>query len=282
MCGVFGIHAPGRDVARLTYFGLYALQHRGQESAGIAVDRRRSDRRQGDGPGRPGVRRADAAGPRAARRDRPHPLLDHRLDAVAQRQPVVQHRDGSHRRARPQRQPDQHPRAARGAARARRSRLTSTSDTEVICAPDRPRTRARCADAAPSAMARLRGAFSAGRADATTRCSAFRDPDGIRPLVLGTLEDGGCGAGLRDAARSTSSARASCASSSPASWSRSRRRRRRVEQAVPRRRRARRCASSSTSTSPAPTRRWTARRCTRCASAWAAAGRRGARPTPTS
>src|SRR5688572_9841534 len=36
-CGVFGIHAPGRDVARLTYFGLYALQHRGQESAGIAT-----------------------------------------------------------------------------------------------------------------------------------------------------------------------------------------------------------------------------------------------------
>ncbi|HEY5387654.1 MAG TPA: amidophosphoribosyltransferase, partial [Thermoleophilia bacterium] len=36
-CGVFGIHAPGRDVARLTFFGLYALQHRGQESAGIAV-----------------------------------------------------------------------------------------------------------------------------------------------------------------------------------------------------------------------------------------------------
>ncbi|MEI6625681.1 MAG: amidophosphoribosyltransferase, partial [Thermoleophilia bacterium] len=37
MCGVFGIYAPDRDVARLTYFGLYALQHRGQESAGIAV-----------------------------------------------------------------------------------------------------------------------------------------------------------------------------------------------------------------------------------------------------
>ena len=36
-CGVFGIWAPGRDVARLTYFGLKALQHRGQESAGIAV-----------------------------------------------------------------------------------------------------------------------------------------------------------------------------------------------------------------------------------------------------
>src|SRR5918912_3273495 len=37
MCGVFGIRAPGRDVARVTYFGLFALQHRGQESAGIAV-----------------------------------------------------------------------------------------------------------------------------------------------------------------------------------------------------------------------------------------------------
>ena len=36
-CGVVGIYAPGEDVARLTYYGLYALQHRGQESAGIAV-----------------------------------------------------------------------------------------------------------------------------------------------------------------------------------------------------------------------------------------------------
>jgi amidophosphoribosyltransferase len=36
-CGVFGVYAPGRDVARLSYFGLYALQHRGQESAGIAT-----------------------------------------------------------------------------------------------------------------------------------------------------------------------------------------------------------------------------------------------------
>ena len=36
-CGVFGIYAPEEDVAKLTYFGLYALQHRGQESAGIAT-----------------------------------------------------------------------------------------------------------------------------------------------------------------------------------------------------------------------------------------------------
>ncbi len=40
MCGVFGIRAPERDVARVTFFGLFALQHRGQESAGIAVSDR--------------------------------------------------------------------------------------------------------------------------------------------------------------------------------------------------------------------------------------------------
>ena len=36
-CGVFGLYAPGEDVARLAYFGLFALQHRGQESAGITT-----------------------------------------------------------------------------------------------------------------------------------------------------------------------------------------------------------------------------------------------------
>ncbi|HEY1653670.1 MAG TPA: amidophosphoribosyltransferase [Candidatus Tumulicola sp.] len=37
MCGITGVFAPGRDAARLAYFALYALQHRGQESAGIAA-----------------------------------------------------------------------------------------------------------------------------------------------------------------------------------------------------------------------------------------------------
>ena len=40
MCGVLGIRSEERDVSRLAYFGLFALQHRGQESAGIAVSDR--------------------------------------------------------------------------------------------------------------------------------------------------------------------------------------------------------------------------------------------------
>jgi amidophosphoribosyltransferase len=41
-CGLFGVWAPGEDVSRLIYFGLYALQHRGQESAGMAVSDRQN------------------------------------------------------------------------------------------------------------------------------------------------------------------------------------------------------------------------------------------------
>ena len=36
-CGIFGVYAPGEEVARLAFFGLFALQHRGQESSGIAA-----------------------------------------------------------------------------------------------------------------------------------------------------------------------------------------------------------------------------------------------------
>ena len=106
MCGVLGICAPDRDVARLAHFGLYALQHRGQESAGIAVS---------DGGRLTVLRELGLVAqvfteqklgglPRAAR-DRPQPLLDDRLGAVGERAAARPARPCAHGRARPQRQP---------------------------------------------------------------------------------------------------------------------------------------------------------------------------------
>ena len=48
-CGVFAIYDPDGDCARTTYYGLYALQHRGQESCGIAVNNNRDNSLQGYG-----------------------------------------------------------------------------------------------------------------------------------------------------------------------------------------------------------------------------------------
>ena len=63
-CGVFGVYAPGRAVAQLTFDGLYALQHRGQESAGMAVSDGQTITVVKDmGLVTDGLRRADALGP---------------------------------------------------------------------------------------------------------------------------------------------------------------------------------------------------------------------------
>ena len=80
-CGVFGVYAPGAPVAHLTYLGIYALQHRGQESAGIASSTVTTDRSQGDGVVS-NVFDDRAGGPRRRPRHRPHPLLDHRVEHV--------------------------------------------------------------------------------------------------------------------------------------------------------------------------------------------------------
>ena len=87
--------------------------------------------------------------------------------------------------------------------------LDSTSDTEVICAliAEHPGS---LREATIEAMSRIRGAFAAVLL-APEAVIGFRDPDGIRPLVLGDL-DGSPGARIGDARRSTSSARAPCAS----------------------------------------------------------------------
>jgi amidophosphoribosyltransferase len=184
MCGVFGIHAPDRDVSRLTYFGLHALQHRGQESAGVAVsDKGRltalrdlglvtqvfdeQSLRALTGELAIGHTRYSTTG--ATAWANAQPLLHHgRLRTVA-----VGHNGN-----------------LINAAALREEvgvRLSSTSDSEVIAAmianDERP-----LEDAIAAAMSRIEGAATVvGIADGTL--FAFRDPHGFRPLVAGWLGD---------------------------------------------------------------------------------------------
>ena len=184
MCGVFGLRAPGRDVSRLTYFGLYALQHRGQESAGIAVSesgRLTAFRHlglvpqvfdEGDlaalrGELAIGHTRYSTTGGNAW--ENAQPLLHHgraRTVALGHNGNLVN-------------------------AEALREELgksiSSTSDSEVIAAliadDERP-----LAEAVAGAMARLQGAATVvGLADGAL--FGFRDAHGFRPLVLGRLGD---------------------------------------------------------------------------------------------
>ena len=182
MCGVFGVRAPGRDVARLAYFGLFALQHRGQESAGIAVseegrltalrdlglvaqvfDERSLSGLHGDLA--IGHNRYSTTGANAW--ENAQPLLHHgrvRTVALGHNGNLVN--------------------AAELRERVRKP-LASTSDSEVIAAliadDERP-----LEEAVASAMQQLEGAATVvGLADETL--FAFRDPHGFRPLVLGRL-----------------------------------------------------------------------------------------------
>ena len=97
MCGVFGIYVPpgdpDRGVARMTFFGLFALQHRGQEAPGMAVSDGDRITAMKDMGLVSGVRRATALGPRGAHRDRPRPLST-TGSTVANAQPVVRHAGG--------------------------------------------------------------------------------------------------------------------------------------------------------------------------------------------
>jgi amidophosphoribosyltransferase len=186
MCGVFGIHAPGRDVARLAYFALYALQHRGQESAGIAVsDGRRvlTVRDMGlvaqvfdEGklqalPGRAAIGHARYSTTGSAHWMNSQPIVAHRPGRT-----VALGHNGNLTNTN----------ELRAELQEQGVRLGSTSDTEVICAliAHHPGT---LAEGAVHAMERIRGAFSAVVLSEDTLL-AFRDPDGIRPLVLGDLD----------------------------------------------------------------------------------------------
>jgi amidophosphoribosyltransferase len=187
VCGVFGIASAERDVARLTYFALFALQHRGQESAGIAV----SDR------GRLTALRdmglvTQVFSEQKLRGLRGQVAIGHTRYSTtgstqwANAQPIVQHG-----RARTVALGHNGNLTNTGALRAELladgARLASSSDTEVIAAliarDERP-----LEEAVAGAMAKIEGAFSAVLL-AEGKLVGFRDPDGIRPLALGRLGD---------------------------------------------------------------------------------------------
>ncbi len=188
MCGVLGIYAPDRDVARLAHFGLHALQHRGQESAGIAVS---------DG-GRLTVLRemglvTQIFSEQKLRGLRGQLAIGHTRYSTtgsalwSNAQPLVQHgrartvalgHNGNLVNAS----------ELREELHADGVKLGSSSDTELIAAliANDP---APLADAVAGAMARLEGAYSV-TALTEGKLLAFRDPHGFRPLVLGRLGDG--------------------------------------------------------------------------------------------
>src|SRR6266545_3924875 len=186
MCGVFGIRAPERDVARVTYFGLFALQHRGQESAGIAV----SDR------GQLTVLRdmglvAQVFSEQHLKGLQGDIAIGHTRYSTTgstewtNAQPIVQH-------GRARTVSLGHNGNLTNAAELREElaadgiRLATTSDTEMIAAliANDP---APLEEAIAHAMSRLEGAFTVV-ALSEQKLIGFRDPHGFRPLALGQID----------------------------------------------------------------------------------------------
>jgi len=203
-CGVFGLWAPGVDVARLSFFALYALQHRGQESAGIATVGPDGEVRAHKGMGlvTQVFKEADLAplvGTHAIGHTRysttgsshlrnAQPYLLHTAEG-----PIAVAHNGN----------------LTNAAELRRDLLeggvglTSESDSELITQllAARARGRAPWEERIARFMSRAEGAYSLV---VLTREAVFavRDPQGFRPLCLGEL-DTEAGAGLCVASESS-------------------------------------------------------------------------------
>ncbi len=193
-CGVFGLYAPGHEVSRLSYFALYALQHRGQESAGIAA--------------------ADRGGHIITRRELGlvnQVFTENDLRTLAGELAIGHVRystTGSN--AWENSQPVQRSEGTNGSRREvalahngnlinalelheelleRGVTFSSTSDSEIIAAMIATHPDDRVEDAIADVLPRLRGAFSIV-AMTKDRIVAFRDPHGLRPLSIGVLEPG--------------------------------------------------------------------------------------------
>jgi amidophosphoribosyltransferase len=185
MCGLFGIRSPERDVARIAHFGLFALQHRGQESAGIAVsDRGRltvlkdmglvtqvfSEQNLGGLQGEVAIGHTRYSTTGSTYWANAQPLVHH-----GRARTVALGHNGNLTNAS----------ELRDELVGEELTLATTSDTEVIAAM-------LAADPAPleqavaNTVARLEGAYSV-IALSEGKLFAFRDPHGFRPLSLGRL-----------------------------------------------------------------------------------------------
>jgi amidophosphoribosyltransferase len=193
-CGVFGLYAPGHDASRLSFYGLYALQHRGQESAGIAaadrgghiITRRElglvsqafseNDLRTLAGELAIGHVRYSTTGSNAWENSQPV----HRSQGTnGSRREVALAHNGNLINA-----VELHEELlARGVT------FGATSDSEIIAALIATHPAEQLEDAIAEVLPRLRGAFSIV-AMTKDRVVAFRDPHGIRPLALGVLPAG--------------------------------------------------------------------------------------------
>ena len=200
-CGVFGVWAPGEEVAKLTYFGLYALQHRGQESAGIAVSNGSQilvfkdmglvsqvfdETSLGSLQGHIAVGHARYSTTGASVWENAQPTFratPHGSLALGHNGNLVNTAELSEMVA--ALPPD-------GASRS--GRAPATNDTDLVTAllagqvddDGKPLT---VEEAAPLVLPRAKGAFSLVFMDEQTLYAA-RDPQGIRPLVLGRLDRG--------------------------------------------------------------------------------------------
>ncbi|NTU71514.1 MAG: amidophosphoribosyltransferase [Coriobacteriia bacterium] len=192
-CGVFAVYAPGEDVARLTYFGLHALQHRGQESAGIAVGDndtvtvtknlglvsrvfKESDLDSLPGDVAIGHTRYSTTGSSTAWENaQPHlSAIGHQVIALAHNGNLVNTAE------------------LRDALVVQGIRFRSTTDSEVMTTLVGYFTQktGHIREGIRETMKLIKGAYSVVL---TTENAvyAFRDPSGVRPLVLGKLDDRG-------------------------------------------------------------------------------------------
>src|ERR1700730_10999616 len=191
-CGVFGLYAPGHEVSRLSYFALFALQHRGQESAGIAaadrgghiITRRElglvsqvvseNDLRTLAGELAIGHVRYSTTGSNAWENSQP---VQRSEGTNGSRREVALAHNGNLINAL-----ELHDELAR-----RGVTFSSASDSETIAALIATNPAAQVEDAIAEVLPRLRGAFSTV-VMTKDRVVAFRDPQGVRPLALGALE----------------------------------------------------------------------------------------------